>query len=201
MGGGGGGGPIGAVGSALGGLAGGLPGAIVGGAVGGAAGNTGPSAPPPPGMDPQLAELRDKRVKQANEFRSNLPGMEKDLGGNLDTQSKRQLAGDIASNNMSSNRRGLLGSGINQAANAKSAGSEALNLAQSKQQLSNTLQDQADQMENQAITSGYQYWQSAKGIQDSAYNAALGNMAAKRSGTMGFLGGLAQVGAGLAGGV
>lgn len=207
MGGGGGGGglgniissPVQAIGTGIGAIAGGLPGAIGGNIVGGLAGQTGPKAPPPPGMDPQLAALQQKRVDEANQFRQNLPGTTQDMGQNLENQSRRQLAGDIASNNMNANRRGLLGSGLNQAANAQSSGTEATNLANSKQQMTNQLQDQADNMENQAVTNGYQYWQSAKGIQDSAYNAALGNMMSARSGTMALLGGAAKVGSMAAG--
>ncbi len=186
--------PVTAIGTVLGGAAVGTGGAIAGGLGGSLFDKKQEQAPPPPGMDPAVAGLRDQRIKEASDFRSNLPGYEKDASQNLANQSRRQLAGDIATNNMSSNRRGLLGSGLNQAANAQASGRAATGYASANQGMVNQLQDQADQMEQSAINNGYQYWQSSKAIQDSAYNAALSNMLAARSGTTALIGAGAKVG-------
>ncbi len=187
--------PATAVGTVLGSM---TPGGILAGAGGGLAGSLfdkkPENAPPPPGMDPAAASLRDQRIKESQDYRANLPGAEQDASMNLANQSRRQLAGDIATNNMSANRRGLLGSGLNQAANAQSSGRAAAGYASANQTMTNQLQDQADQMEQAAINNGYQYWQSSKAIQDSAYNAALSNMLAARSGTTALIGAGAKVG-------
>ncbi len=186
--------PVTAIGTVLGGAAVGTGGAILGGLGGSLFDKKQEQAPPPPGMDPATAALRDQRIKEASDFRSNLPGYEKDASTNLANQSRRQLAGDIATNNMSANRRGLLGSGINQGQNAMASGRAATGYASANQGMVNQLQDQADQMEQSAINNGYQYWQSSKAIQDSAYNAALSNMMASRSGTTALIGAGAKVG-------
>ncbi len=156
-------------------------------------------APPPPAMDPNAAALTAKRTQEAKDYRANLPGTIQDASTSLQNQSRRALAGDMAQNNMNSNRRGLLGSGLNQAQNAQSSGKEAVNYANANQQMTNKLQDSADQMDANAINNGYQYWQSAKAIQDSAYNAALSNMMAQRSGFMSALNAGGNVGASSAG--
>lgn len=149
----------------------------------------GPAKPnPPPPPDARLAQIRDQRIKEATDYRSNLPGTINDASSNLQNVSRRQLAGDIASNKMSANRRGLLGSGLNQAADAQASGKASVNYAQANQGMVNQLQNQADLMETSAINNGYDYWQSAKGAQDSAYNAALSNMMAARSGTTALIG-------------
>ncbi len=152
-------------------------------------------APPPPPMDPNAAALTAKRTQEAKDYRANLPGTIQDASTSLQNQSRRALAGDMAQNNMSANRRGLLGSGLNQSANAQASGKEAVNYANANQQMTNKLQDSADQMDANAINNGYQYWQSAKAIQDSAYNAALSNMMAQRSAFMGVLNAGGNVGA------
>ncbi len=189
--------PVTAIGTGLGTIAAGLPGAIVGGFGGSVFDQKGGGANPPPPVDPSLGSLQQQHVKEASDFRSNLPGYEKDASQSLANQSRRQLAGDIATNNMASNRRGLLGSGINQAANARSSGNAAVGYANANQQMQNQLQQQADTMESAAINNGYQYWQSAKGVQDSAYNAALNNMMASRSGVTSLIG-AGSKGAGMA---
>ncbi len=186
--------PIAAISGGLGTIAAGIPGAIVGGGIGSVFDKKPDQTPAPPAQDPNIAALQQQRVKEASDFKQNLPGLTNDLGQNLENQSRRALASDMATNNMSANRRGLLGSGINQAANARSSGQEAVGLAQGKQQLSDQLQNQADQMEASAINNGYQYWQSAKGIQDSAYNAALNNMMSARSGVTGLIGAGSKIG-------
>ncbi len=192
--------PLQTIGSVGGALVGGLPGAIAGNVLGNVFGQKGPQAPPPPATDPNLGALQQQRTQEASAFKANLPGYEQDASTSLANQSRRQLAGQMAQNNTSANRRGLLGSGINQAANAQASGNAATSYANANQQMNNQLQNQADQMESSAINNGYQYWQSAKAGQDAAYNAALANMMAARSGTSSLLGAASKLGGAAIGG-
>lgn len=213
MGGGGGGGGLGGiidtaknvVGGILpitGGLAGGPAGVIgnIGGLKGGEAiGNMispqAPDAPAPPGMDPRLAAIRDKQIKEAQDFRTNLDSEKNATFRNVESASRDQLSGDISQINKNYNKRGLLYSGMREGAEAGAQANRAAGLAEAKTGINRSLEEQANEMEKQALMGGMDYWQGAKAIQDSAFNEAMQKMASRRA----ALGGLGSIAGSLIG--
>jgi hypothetical protein len=147
-----------------------------------------PTPPGQPGMDPSLANLNAQRTQQAQQFRQNLPGTQTDMTNNLASRQRQDLAGDMAQNKMGANRRGLLGSGLQKAADVRSSVGAAKNLQQGGQEIATSLENTAQQMENQAIAGGLQYWQSGQALQDQAYQQALANMQSRNAGIGSLMG-------------
>ncbi len=221
MGGGGGGGGLGGIlqpiqdsgiGGAIGKVIGGVPGAIgdaiggpVGTVIGGIPGMAGhmvgdvltkpPDAPAPPGMDPRLAAIRDKQIKEATDFRQNLDSEKDATYRGVESASRDQLSGDLSQIGKNYNKRGLLYSGMREGAESGAMANRAAGLAEARSGINRSLEEQADQMEKQALTGGMDYWQGAKSIQDSAFNEAMGKMASRRA----VLGGLGSAGGAIGG--
>lgn len=147
-------------------------------------------APTAPGIDPRLAEIQREQIKQADEFKKNLPGMKDQAFGQAASAEKRRLAQELTATNQGYSNRGLLYSGMNSGAQAKARAESGTNLASSKAEINSMYDDEANRMRQQAVSTGLGIQQSKQATQDSIYKQALENMAQRR-GNLAAIGGAA----------
>jgi len=155
---------------------------------------------PPPQEDVEakrLAQVRDQQIKEANKFRENLPEYQKKLGDQAEVSSRRKLANTLGEVKSGYNRRGLLYSGLRQSGEAGAQADASMQLAQERAQISDSLNQTADQYEAAALNSALQVNDMEADFQNQLYSRALNAMMARNQG-IGSLLSAGGVAAGLA---
>lgn len=126
-----------------------------------------------PQASTQLYNILDKQIRDAQDFRKNIPAYSDELYGNYASGARKQLAQNISDTKASFNRRGLFNSGARQGAEYGQQSATASDLANQRGQI------------NQGLLS------TAQGLENNAFNTA-GNIAGQGPGLgAGALNGLA----------
>ncbi len=140
-----------------------------------------PGQPSAPGQDPTLAAVKGQQVADANSFRQNLPNTQQNLYEGAYKSERQNLAKNLQGVRNNANQRGLLYSGIEQGSELGQRNNSAANLEQARTEINNSTNDQANQMDANAVQSGIMQQQSIATIQDQTMSQALANMAARRA--------------------
>lgn len=139
-------------------------------------------------------ELRQKQMNEALDFKRNIPTYQNELGEAVDKDIRSKLYGDLAENQVSANRRGLLGSGIQhgqQAGLYVGAGAES---AQKRAQLNKELQDRSKAYDEAVTTAGRSAYAGKVEDADRAYKEALARSQNQQGMLNGLLGGAGAIG-------
>lgn len=131
-------------------------------------------APPPPTVDPRIAQNEAKLTKQATDFRASMPQKQQQYGKMAEDQSRQALAQQMHQIGQSANQRGLLYSGIKTGAESGAAAQNSGELANKKSQINQELEGQAQELENRAITGAMNAEKSQQETYNQAYQSALG---------------------------
>jgi hypothetical protein len=121
-------------------------------------------------IDPRLKEISRQQSERASQFRSNLPNFTKDKFNMESAQRKNEAAGQIQQGRADASSRGLLFSGIQQGRELGAQGGLASTLARRRQEINQEGQDQANQMEMQAINTGMGVLGQETGINKQYYD-------------------------------
>lgn len=134
-----------------------------------------------PGVDPRFKQVFDKQKQLSDQFRQNLPQLQDQLGSNYARGARQQLAGNLTQVKKDFNARGLLRSGAKQGADASNRNATAFDIAQGRSGINRALSDQADQLENNVLNTGYQMAGNApqlgQGLLQGTANAINADMA------------------------
>lgn len=170
----------------------GVPGAILGEAMEGGGGDYSED-PYEKRRREDLQKVKDYTKQLGNEatdFRSNLPGyQEKSLGVQQDSL-RRDLAKNLAGVDRSSNRRGLLYSGLREGGRAQAIGGYGSALAQRRAGINDASEQMASGMEDRAIQADIQRVGLENQGNQSAYQAALARREGNNAGMAGLMGGI-----------
>lgn len=151
--------------------------------------------PSAPGVDPGVAAMQQQQQQQAQQFRANLPQNEQMMFQNAAQNANRQLGQNLNNINQNSNSRGLMYGGINQGLQAKERANTQVQLAQTRENINDQMNNAANQMDAAAIGTGMAIQQSQQSIQDQIYNQALMNMMNQNQSFGSVLGAGAMIGA------
>lgn len=155
-----------------------------------------------PQVDPRLKAIAAEQDKAAEDFKNNLPAYKNEQYNMAADTMKRGLAGDLKGIDQAANGRGLLYSGLRQGSRAQTQMGLAGNLSQAKADVNQAAEDQARQLEMNAIGTGMGMLNANMGNQQLAYQQALNKYAAQQAqkgaigGMLGSIGGAAFGGAG-----
>lgn len=166
----------------VGGVAGGLVGAKIGEKAGNQVSGGGPDLPQPPGVNPDLAELKRRQAEQARDFRTNIEGYKSNAFNQVAKLEKEALGKRMHDVRLDAKRRGLMFSGIRQGNEAKAQSDSSAQLAQSRFDINDLAEQEAQGLEADAIDSGVQQQKMVSQINDSIYNQAIKNMLNRRAG-------------------
>lgn len=133
-------------------------------------GSTSQSAPE---IDPRLKQIRDAQIKQATDYRTNMKSMKDEQYNQAAEGSRQDLASRLAGVTSNMNNRGLLFSGLNQKARADTTQGVASDLAQTRANLNNRIDDQANALDSQALGTSFAAQQAQQGLNDSTYQSNL----------------------------
>ncbi len=159
----------------------------------------GADKPATPGVDPNIAAIKDAQTNSAVNFRQNMPGFENDTYNQFRNQGLRGLATQMHNTTESMNSRGLGYGGLAAGAQAKNAAGFASNMAQSKEDIANQSENMANQLDADALNSGNLLRQTQQGIQDTIYNQALRDYQIRNNSMGQIMGGIGTgVGMGMA---
>jgi len=134
-----------------------------------------------PEVDPRLKEIATEQRKQAEAFKANLPNYKKSQYNLQAVDAKRDFANQLADIRQKANSRGLLYSGLRAGGEAESRGQLAGNLAGIKSNVNQSAEDQARELELQALNSAQGNVNLQNNREDILYNQALANKQAKLS--------------------
>lgn len=142
-------------------------------------------------------EATQRQAGAAQAFRTSLPARSQEYGSMLGDQQRMSLARQMQGNAAAAQSRGLLYSGLKQAADQASAGQYASALSRGQSQFNEAAQKQAGEMEEQAIQSGLQLNQMENQAAQERYKNAL----LKRQANQGAAGGLGGAIGSITGGI
>lgn len=145
------------------------------------------AAPAAPGPDQGLTDIKNEQIKNAQQFRSNLPTLKNNMSEGLRVNQNQNMSGQLGQAKESQNRRGLLYGGMAQGQNAGIRSNAASNLAGAISQSNNALENAANTLDAQAIDTAHGIQQNQQAIQDNIYaqaqarlngqNSMIGNLA------------------------
>lgn len=141
-----------------------------------------------PGEDPRMTELRRQQMLQAKEFRQNMPSLQEKAFGNVAARENARLGQEVKGIQASSNRRGLLYSGLREGQESGAKAASASNLAGQRMSINDAYEQKAKQMEMNAMDTAFKQQQSQQQIEDEIYNQALANVANKNAATSALIG-------------
>lgn len=132
-------------------------------------------APPPgpPGEDPQVTALREKMYNEANQFRSDMPGLMKDQESILKGDANKSIDTGVKAERANYNNRGLLYSGMRQGAEGDVKSRVASELARSTADVRKGYEDTARAKENAAAQVGLSGYQDALRRAEDTFNMQL----------------------------
>lgn len=108
-----------------------------------------------PTTDPRYQAILNKQKDVAQNFRNDLPKYQTELGNQYATQSKKNLASNLKDVKKQYNSRGLLNSGLRQAAEAGKVYSSDYNTSQAQLGINTTLNQQADSLDQDVVNNAY----------------------------------------------
>lgn len=108
-----------------------------------------------PGQSADLKNMLAKQISVAKDYRSKLPQIGQDLYEGYSQGARKNLAQGIKDVRSDYNRRGLLHSGKRQGAEYQKQADTASDLANQRYSINSALLNNADSLENQALTTGY----------------------------------------------
>lgn len=155
--------------------------------IGGGGGSGSSSTPPPPDLS-ELEALRTRQSRAASDFRTNQAGMQEEQDRSSRMDARSELARDLAQNRKGASSRGLLYSGLKQAADVGAESGMAASVAQNRAATAAQLENQARGLEDQAANTGISLQMNKQGIADNSYAMALQNRQAQLQ-AQGALGG------------
>lgn len=150
-------------------------------------------APPPQQIDPQLKAIQEAQAKNAKDFRTNLPSLQSQGQAQIQNNAGLDLNAKNEAITRASSKRGLLYSGIREGEQSKAGAQSANDVSQKTTDLNTTLNNQANQMDNQALMSGVQMGNLQAQLNMNAYNMALEQRRNKNAVTDASLGAFGQM--------
>lgn len=136
----------------------------------------------------RAAAAHTKQSELAEDYRQNLPGYKEAAFGYAADESRQNLAKQMAGIKSSANSRGLLYSGLKSGAENSALSQHMGGLSQSRYDINSQFDDQANEMENKSILSGFQNLATARGAADADYQLALQQRAERDKGIGSLLG-------------
>ncbi len=155
---------------------------------------TGPDDPENlvPQIDPRIINIRDQQLKQATDFRNNLGNYKQAQGTAATDNARRSLASDLSGVTASTNKRGLLYSGLRQGAEAGERAKVGAALNQRQYDIGQSADTQANALDAKALQSGM----SVQGLQQGRENEISNRMQTidqqKQKARNGLIGGVMQ---------
>lgn len=140
---------------------------------------------------------------QAKSYRANLPGTQNALANQSADVGKRNLAQNIAQTRSNASSRGLLNSGLRQGAEAGNYGSYLSGQSQARSGINQETEQNAQGMENNAISAGEKLQQQRQAMEDAIYGRQqeqYQNALQQQQQRTGLLGGIGKSLGGMAGG-
>lgn len=120
--------------------------------------NAAPLVQPPPAatVDPAFSGAVDQANKIASDYAANIPTFAAQTMGIVGNQARQALGSALAQNTQSANSRGFLYSGLKQGADQASQGDYAGNLATARTSVNQNLQNNSNDLNQQAVNIGSQ---------------------------------------------
>lgn len=150
-------------------------------------------------VDPNVKDSAAWQMNLYNEYKQNRPKLEQGAVTSAVDQAKLDQAQALYDTKAAANQRGLLYSGINEAAQMGQKTKSAKQLGQDLGKISNDFEAQEQALKQQAFNSGISAAQIEQNRYNAAYEAAMKQKAANQGGVLGFLGGVGTLGGGLLG--
>lgn len=141
-----------------------------------------------------LEEYQKRQSQTAKDFRTQMPSVAQEQENRLKEQSRRSLASDLAGTRGAFSQRGLLYSGLRRGAEADITSNNAAQAAAQRANINQTLEGQAQALEQNAIGSGLRLQEQRQQMADADYQAKLQALQQRQSaisGLGGAFGGLA----------
>jgi hypothetical protein len=129
--------------------------------------------PATPTVDPGFAAAVDKANTIATDYQANIPVYAEQNMGIVGNQARQSLAQALSANTANANSRGFLYSGLKQGADVASQGQYADNLANAQTQINSTLQNNANDLKNNAISIGQKAADAQQNYTGAAQQTAL----------------------------
>lgn len=140
------------------------------------------------GNQASIKAIMNRQLESARDFRNKQPAYEQSLYNQQESGARSNLAKSIKDTQKDFNRRGLLRSGGRIGAEYQKKAQTAGDLAAARYDINKQVGDQADQLENNAIATGYTYaganpnlGASALAGNKAALDQALSNMQSQQS--------------------
>lgn len=108
-----------------------------------------------PPIDPRFQQLVEGQRQHAKEYRNRIPQLADTFMGQIAEVNKKNLAAEIDQTQKNYNKRGLLYSTARVGAEGDARTRSAQDLATKRYDVNKQLEDQADQLDQQAIDSGF----------------------------------------------
>lgn len=147
------------------------------GAIAGSELADGPKAPDAPGVDPNLAKLKEKQLKQAGDFRQNMPNMVRIMSEDLKRDSNQAMNAGVRKTREDYASRGLVHSGLRQGAEAGKRAQAQAGLAQGVSAINADMENAANTLDAQAVETSLGVQQTQQAIQNQIYSQAQARLA------------------------
>lgn len=132
--------------------------------------------PPPPGMDPRIAQVKQGQNDLYNQFSANKGNTEKSLLRQYQLQAHRDLADKQAQIRRDAHQRGFMSS---YGGEEKAAADSASSVASAKQNINSATDSLQQQLQQEAMDSGFLQQRMVSDLNDTIYNQAIKNMVDK----------------------
>lgn len=150
-------------------------------------------------IDPEYEKQVKMSSQKAREYRGQMPVLRQQQQTQASEGSRQQLAGRMADIKRGASSRGLLYSGLPQAAQSAASAQQAGALAQQRADVNAQLEGQAMGLESAAIQGGLGLQQAKQQVLDRNYENEMNQRMAKQRAVSGLLGTLGSLGGAAAG--
>lgn len=141
-----------------------------------------------------LAQYQKQQAAAATDFRTKMPSVAEQQQNQLKENSRRSLASDLSGARGNFSQRGLLYSGLRRGAETDIASNAAAQNAAQRANVNQTLESQAQGLEQGAIGSGMQLQQQRQSAADADYEAKMAALQQRQSAISGLGGALGGLG-------
>jgi hypothetical protein len=159
-----------------------------------------PEVQGPPGVDPNVGNVKDSMFNLYNELKQNKPKLEGQAITGAQDQAKQDLAQRLYDTKALANKNGMLYSGIREKEELGQKAEASKKLGSDVAGIQKAFADQEKELQQQAFSAGVDSAQLEQDRFNSLYNAQMQQKQMNQSGLFSFLGGAGSMAGGLLGG-